>query len=168
MKTVLIAADHAGFETKEFLKKELENQGYTFKDFGTFSNETMDYADVVHPLAAEINAGIYSIGIILCGSGNGVNMVANKYPYVRSALCWTEEIASLARKHNNANIIALPARFLDQQTILKIVNTFLTIDFEGGRHIKRVEKIMITDKKPICHCSFDPQSPVNVLLTRGC
>ena len=143
MKTLLIAADHAGFETKEFLKKELGNQGYTFKDFGTFSNETMDYADVIHPLSAEINAGNYSTGIILCGSGNGVNMVANKYPYVRSALCWTEEIASLAKKHNNANIIALPARFLDQQTILKIVNTFLNTDFEGGRHIKRVEKIMI-------------------------
>ena len=143
MKTLLIAADHAGFETKEFLKKELENQGYTFKDFGTYSNESVDYADVVHPLAKEINAGNYPTGIILCGSGNGVNMTANKYPNVRSALCWTEEIASLARKHNNANIIAIPARFLEKQTISEVVNTFLNTDFEGGRHIKRVEKIAI-------------------------
>jgi ribose 5-phosphate isomerase B len=140
---VLIAADHAGFETKEYLKKELESQGYTIKDFGTSSTESMDYADVIHPLAAEINAGNYSTGIILCGSGNGVNMTANKYPHVRSALCWTEEIASLARKHNDANIIALPARFLDEKTILKIATTFLTTPFEGGRHQIRVEKIRI-------------------------
>jgi ribose 5-phosphate isomerase B len=139
--TLLIAADHAGFETKEYLKNELELQGYTIKDFGTYSNETMDYPDVIHPLAHEINAGNFSTGIILCGSGNGVNMTANKYPNVRSALCWTEEIASLARKHNDANVLALPARFLDKQTILKIVNTFLNTDFEGGRHIRRVEKI---------------------------
>ena len=141
MKTLLIATDHAGFETKEYLKTELESQGYTVKDFGTYSNESVDYADVIHPLACEINAGNYSTGIILCGSGNGVNMVANKYLSVRSALCWTEEIASLARKHNDANIIALPARFLDKKTILEIVNTFLTTDFEGGRHTIRVEKI---------------------------
>jgi len=143
VKTLLIAADHAGFETKEYIKKELEVHGFMLKDFGTFTNESMDYADVIHPLACEINTENYSIGIILCGSGNGVNMVANKYPYVRSALCWTEEIASLARKHNNANIVALPARFLDKKTILNIVNTFLTTDFEGERHIRRVEKIPI-------------------------
>ena len=139
---MLIAADHAGFETKEYLKKELELQGYTIKDFGTYSTESVDYADVVHPLASEINAGNYSTGIILCGSGNGVNMVANKYPYVRSALCWAEEIASLARKHNDANIIALPARFLDKETILKIVTTFLTTNFERGRHKIRIKKIV--------------------------
>lgn len=136
-----MAADHAGFETKEYLKKALEDQGYTIKDFGTFSNESMDYPDVIHPLAHEINVGNYSRGIIFCGSGNGVNIVANKYPYVRSALCWMEEIASLARKHNDANIIALPARFLDKQTALDIVTAFLNTDFEGGRHTKRVEKI---------------------------
>jgi len=147
MKTILIAADHAGFDAKEYLKKELEAQKYTIKDFGTFSNESMDYADVVHPLAWEINAGNFSTGIILCGSGNGVNMVANKYPKVRSALCWTKEIASLARKHNDANIIALPARFLEKETALEIVNTFLNTDFEGGRHIKRVEKIPIGSEK---------------------
>jgi len=143
METVLIAADHAGFETKEYLKKELSRREYTIKDFGTFSDESVDYPDVVHPLAREIDAGNYPVGIILCGSGNGVNMTANKYSNVRSALCWTEEVASLARKHNNANIIALPARFLDKQTIFSIVSTFLNTDFEGGRHVKRVEKIDI-------------------------
>lgn len=145
MKTLLIAADHAGFETKEYFINALENQGYTVKDFGTFSNESVDYPDMVHPLASEINIGNYSTGIIICGSGNGVNMTANKYPNVRSALCWTEEIAALARKHNNANIIAIPARFVDKETALNIVYTFLNTDFEGGRHQKRVEKIMIND-----------------------
>ena len=143
MRTLLIASDHAGFETKEYLKKELSVEGYEIKDFGTHSTESMDYADVIHPLAYQINAGNFPTGIILCGSGNGVNMVANKYPNVRSALCWTKEIASLARKHNDANIIALPARFLNKNTILEIVNTFLITDFEGGRHCKRVEKIKI-------------------------
>jgi ribose 5-phosphate isomerase B len=111
------------------------------KDYGTFSTESMDYPDVIHPLAQEINAGNYLRGIILCGSGNGVNMVANKYPCVRSALCWEEEIASLARKHNDANIIAIPARFVDKQMALKIVTVFLNTDFEGGRHNVRRNKI---------------------------
>ncbi|MDR2408120.1 MAG: ribose 5-phosphate isomerase B [Bacteroidales bacterium] len=141
MQTVLMASDHAGFEIKEFIKNSLEAQGYTLKDYGTFSNESMDYPDVVHPLAEEINAGKYAKGIILCGSGNGVNMVANKYLHVRSALCWTKEIASLARKHNDANVIALPARFVDKQMAMEIVTVFLTTDFEGGRHINRVKKI---------------------------
>jgi ribose 5-phosphate isomerase B len=141
MQTLLMASDHAGFEIKEFIKNSLETQGYTVKDYGTFSNENMDYPDVVHPLAQEINAGNYSTGIIFCGSGNGVNIVANKYPHVRSALCWTKEIASLARKHNDANVVALPARFVDKQIALEIVTVFLTTDFEGGRHINRVKKI---------------------------
>lgn len=141
MQPILIAADHAGFETKEYLKKTLETQGYVFKDFGTFSSETMDYADVIHPLAQEIDAGNYPLGIILCGSGNGVNMVANKYIHVRSALCWHPEIASLARQHNDANVLAIPARFVDKQTALELAITFLTTKFEGGRHCQRVEKI---------------------------
>ena len=143
MNTLLIASDHAGFETKEYIKQYLEQQGYTIKDFGTFSNESMDYPDAVHPLAQEIDAGNYPKGIILCGSGNGVNMVANKYPHVRSALCWTKEIVSLARQHNDANIVAIPARFIDKETALEIVITFLNTDFEGGRHATRVDKIMI-------------------------
>jgi len=141
MQTILIAADHAGFDTKEYLKEMLEKQGYAFKDFGAFSAESMDYADVVHPLAKEINAGDYSVGIVLCGSGNGVNMTANKYINVRSALCWQPEIAALARQHNDANVLAIPARFVDKQMALKIAITFLTTAFEGGRHGRRVEKI---------------------------
>jgi len=140
-QAILIAADHAGFEAKEYLKKSLGIQGYLLKDFGTFSTESMDYPDVIHPLAQEINAGNYPLGIILCGSGNGVNMVANKYANVRSALCWQPEIASLARKHNDANVLAIPARFVDKQIIFEIATVFLTTTFEGGRHCKRVEKI---------------------------
>ena len=149
MQTILIAADHAGFDAKEYLKKALEAQGYTFKDFGAFSAESMDYADVVHPLAQEIDAGNYPLGIILCGSGNGVNMTANKYIHVRSALCWTPEIAALARQHNDANILAIPARFVDKQMALKLATTFLTTAFEGGRHSRRVEKIseILSNKK---------------------
>ena len=139
--TILIAADHAGFDTKEYLKQSLATQGYTFKDFGTFSPDCMDYADVIHPLAQEINAGNYPVGIILCGSGNGVNMVANKYVNVRSAVCWQPEIAALARQHTNANVLAIPARYVDKQTALEMATLFLTTEFEGGRHCARVEKI---------------------------
>ena len=141
MDTLLIASDHAGFETKEYIKQYLEQQGYTIKDFGTFSDESMDYPDVIHPLAHEINAGNFQRGIIFCGSGNGVNIVANKYPFVRSALCWMKEIASLARQHNDANVVALPARFIDKEMALEIVSTFLNTGFEGGRHTARVKKI---------------------------
>lgn len=141
MKELLIAADHAGFETKEYIKQKLVKDGYTFKDFGTFSTESMDYPDVVHPLATLINQGEYPMGIVICGSGNGVNMTANKYPNVRSALCWNTELAALARQHNNANVLALPARFIDKELALNIAKTFLTSSFEGGRHERRVNKI---------------------------
>lgn len=141
MKELLIAADHAGFETKEYIKQQLVKDGYTFKDFGTFSTESMDYPDVVHPLATLINQGKYPMGIVICGSGNGVNMTANKYPNVRSALCWNTELAALARQHNNANVLALPARFIDKELALNIAKTFLTSSFEGGRHERRVNKI---------------------------
>jgi ribose 5-phosphate isomerase B len=141
MQTVLIAADHAGFDTKEYLKKALAAEGYSFKDFGTFSADSMDYADVIHPLAREIDVGNYPMGIVICGSGNGVNMTANKYLHVRSALCWQPEIAALARQHNDANVLAIPARFVSEQTALQMATTFLTTAFEGGRHSRRVEKI---------------------------
>ena len=141
MKTLLIVADHAGYETKEFIKQALEKEGYTLRDYGTFSSESMDYPDVVHPLAKAINNGEEEQGIIICGSGNGVNMVANKYPNVRSALCWQEELAALARQHNNANVVAIPARFISKESALKIVKTFLASSFEGGRHERRVAKI---------------------------
>jgi ribose 5-phosphate isomerase B len=136
-----IACDHGGFEMKEFIKARLAEEGYQLKDYGTYSSQSVDYPDFIHPLAKEIDNGTYKIGIILCGSGNGAQMTANKYPHVRAALCWTEEIAKLARQHNNANIIALPGRFVDNELALKMVKIFLTTDFEGGRHATRVEKI---------------------------
>jgi len=141
--TIPIACDHGGFELKEYLKEALTREGYELKDFGTFSPDSVDYPDFIHPLAREINNRTYPLGIIICGSGNGAQMVANKYPNVRAALCWTEEIARLARQHNNANIIALPGRFIEKEQSLKMVKIFLETDFEGGRHEKRVNKINI-------------------------
>ena len=140
-KELVIASDHAGFEMKKFLKKNLFKNGFKIKDFGTSSNLSVDYPDYIHPLAKSINDGIYKRGIIICGSGNGAQMVANKYHNVRAALCWNEEQAILSRQHNNANIVSLSGRFIEFGMALKIVNTFLTTEFEGGRHIKRVEKI---------------------------
>ncbi|MFA7081177.1 MAG: RpiB/LacA/LacB family sugar-phosphate isomerase [Bacteroidales bacterium] len=138
-----IASDHAGYELKEFLIKELSNQGYELKDYGTFSTDSCDYPDFIHPLAKDINDGIYDRGLIMCGSGNGVQMTANKYLKVRCALCWNEELASLARQHNDANILALPARFIPQEEGLKIALKYLNTDYEGGRHQRRVDKISI-------------------------
>lgn len=142
-KIIPMACDHAGFELKEFLKSSLIERGLEIKDFGTYTSDSVDYPDMIHPLAKEINAGNYEFGIIMCGSANGVSMVANKYPNVRCALCWEEEIAQLAKQHNNANIIALPARFISKEKALSIVDAYLNTEFEGGRHQKRVEKIPI-------------------------
>ena len=136
-----IASDHGGFETKRFLIDKLVSDGYEVKDLGTYNNDSVDYPDFIHPLARGINDGIYKRGIILCGSGNGAQMVANKYPHVRAALCWSEEITSLARKHNDANIISLPGRFLEPEFAFKLIKIFLTTEFEGGRHQRRIEKI---------------------------
>ena len=138
-----IAADHGGFEMKQYIIGELLKSGYEVRDFGTYTSESVDYPDFIHPLAREINERKYRLGIIICGSGNGAQMVANKYPHVRAALCWSEEIARLARQHNNANIISLPGRFLKPEFAMKLVTIFLTTDFEGGRHIRRVEKISL-------------------------
>ncbi|MDR1006022.1 MAG: ribose 5-phosphate isomerase B [Bacteroidales bacterium] len=142
-KIIPIAADHAGYNLKEFIKQQLTEKGFQIIDMGTYSAEPVDYPDVIHPLAAAINAGKYPIGIIMCGSGNGVAMTANKYPLVRCALCWNEELAQLARNHNNANILSLPARFISQEQALNIALTFLQSDFENGRHQKRIDKIPI-------------------------
>lgn len=128
---------------KQFVKMNLLKEGYGIKDFGTHGPESVDYPDFIHPLAKEVNDGVYPLGIIICGSGNGAQMVANKYPNVRAALCWNEEIASLARLHNNANIISLPGRFVSKEEGWKMVKVFLETSFEGGRHQKRVEKINI-------------------------
>ena len=135
------ASDHAGFECKEFIKEYLLSLSYQVRDFGTYSLESVDYPDFVHPLAGLLDKGEIDIGFIFCGSGNGVNMTANKYRNVRSALCWLPEIASLAKQHNKANCIAIPARFVTNIEAEEIVKAFMNAEFEGGRHLKRVEKI---------------------------
>jgi len=139
--TIVMASDHGGFEMKEFIKNKLENTGATIIDFGTFSEESVDYPDFIHPLAKAINDGKYKIGIIMCGSGNGAQITANKYPNVRAGLCWNVEQAKLTRLHNDANILSLPGRFVEMDEAWKIVSMFLATDFEGGRHTQRVKKI---------------------------
>jgi ribose 5-phosphate isomerase B len=138
---IAIGSDHAGFEMKEYLKSRLSESGYSLKDFGTDSTESMDYPDIAHPLARAVNEGKYKYGIVICGSGVGMCIVANKYPGVRAALVWEEEIARLSRQHNDANIISLPARFISNDQAVKFTEIFLNTDFEGGRHQRRVEKI---------------------------
>jgi ribose 5-phosphate isomerase B len=140
-KVLALGSDHAGFELKEFLKKYLSEKGFEIVDFGTKSIDSVDYPDFAHPVAKAINDNVFETGILICGSGNGVNIVANKYPNVRAALCWVEEIAELARKHNNANILSLPARFISFEESIKIVDLFLSTTFEGGRHQTRIDKI---------------------------
>lgn len=140
MKKIAIACDHAGFEYKEIIKKHLEGK-FEVEDFGTFSPDSVDYPDFVHPAADSIEQGRNELGILICGSGEGVAITANKHQKIRCALCWMPELASLARQHNDANMIALPARFIASQLATDIVDTFLNIPFEGGRHQNRVEKI---------------------------
>ncbi len=139
--TLAMASDHGGFAMKEFIKQKLENQGYKIKDFGTHSEKSVDYPDFIHPLANEIDKGKIAIGIIMCGSGNGAQMTANKYPNVRAALCWDKEQTVLTRQHNNANVLSLPGRFIPFETAWEMVTLFLATEFEGGRHLQRVEKI---------------------------
>lgn len=136
-----IGADHAGFSLKEELISYLKQKGYELKDFGCYSEESIDYPDYAHPVAEMVESNPGVLGIIICGSGNGINMTANKHQGIRSALCWKKEIAQLAREHNDANIIALPARFISTQEAMEMVDTFLTTSFEGGRHQRRVDKI---------------------------
>jgi len=138
-----IASDHAGFETKQNLIKWLLDDEYAITDFGCYSTDSCDYPDFAHPLAKRLSEGDFDFGISLCGSGNGINMVVNKYPKIRSALCWQKEIASLARKHNDANMCALPARFISTDDAIKIVKIFLETEFDGGRHLTRINKIPI-------------------------
>jgi ribose 5-phosphate isomerase B len=143
MKIIPIGADHAGFQLKELIRQYLIDLGYEVKDFGCFSEESIDYPDYAHPVSEMVQANPEMRGILICGSGNGINMTANKHAGIRSALCWKKEIAELARLHNNANIIALPARFISFEEAKEMVEVFLTTDFEGGRHQKRVEKIAL-------------------------
>ncbi|MDR1974123.1 MAG: ribose 5-phosphate isomerase B [Bacteroidales bacterium] len=141
---IAIGSDHAGFEMKQHLLKVLSAEGYKFKDYGAFSPERIDYPDVAHAVARDIEKNVHTIGILICGSGNGISIAANKHPNVRCALCWTKEIALLARQHNNANIISLPGRFLDFEVAADMVRAFLDEDFDGGRHQQRVNKINIS------------------------
>ena len=139
--TIPIASDHGGFEMKQFLVERLKEAGYEVMDYGTHSPESVDYPDLIHPLASAIEHGEYPLGIILCGSGNGAQMTANHHHNVRAALCWNIELARLARQHNNANILALPCRFISNELAWEMVQVFLNTDFEGGRHAIRIKKI---------------------------
>ena len=136
-----IGNDHAGSDLKKKIVNLLEDQNIEVVNYGTDQNESVDYPDFAHPVGKSIQENKVDLAIVICGSGNGVNMVVNKYPKVRSALCWNPELAALARSHNNANILAIPARFVSEEVAIEMVNTFLTTPFEGGRHQNRVEKI---------------------------
>jgi ribose 5-phosphate isomerase B len=136
-----IASDHGGFELKQYLIEKLRESGFGIKDYGTYTPESVDYPDMIHPLASAIENGEYPLGIILCGSGNGAQMTANHHHNVRAALCWNVELAKLARQHNDANILALPGRFIPNELAWEMVRAFLETPFEGGRHTRRVEKI---------------------------
>ena len=138
-----LACDHGGLELKLAIKAHLEAQGHEVVDFGTHDHASCDYPDYAHPLAESVEKGEVDLGIAICGSANGISMTCNKHQGVRCALSWETEIASLARQHNNANIVGLPARFISKEKALEIVKIFLTTDFEGGRHEKRVAKIAV-------------------------
>jgi len=136
-----IGADHAGFDYKEKLIADLKAQGHDVVDFGTHSTDSVDYPDFAHPVAASVESKQTELGILICGSANGVAITANKHQGIRAAICWLPELAALARQHNNANVVCIPARFISLADASKIVNTFLTTAFEGGRHDRRVGKI---------------------------
>jgi ribose 5-phosphate isomerase B len=138
---ISIGNDHAGPDYKKAIVQYLENKGYTVINHGTDTTDSVDYPDFVHPVAQDVENGVVDFGIIICGSGNGVAMTANKYPKVRAALCWIKEISALARQHNDANIISIPARYTSVQQAIDMVDTFLNTPFEGGRHQGRVDKI---------------------------
>jgi ribose 5-phosphate isomerase B len=140
-KPIALGCDHAGYDYKEAVNQLLTSKGYEILNKGTDSSESVDYPDYVHPVAKDIVEEKVSLGIVMCGSGNGVAMTVNKHKGVRAALCWTKELAELARQHNNANILAIPVRFISQEVALEMVNAFLDTEFEGGRHQRRVDKI---------------------------
>jgi ribose 5-phosphate isomerase B len=139
--TVAIGCDHAGFPLKEQTIRQLKKLGYLVHDWGTFSAKSVDYPDFAHPVAEQVSNGGATFGVVICGSGNGVAMAANKHPEVRAALCWNPVIARLARTHNDANVLAIPARFIGREMARRIVDAFFDSKFEGGRHQLRVQKI---------------------------
>ena len=139
---IAICSDHAGFELKQIVNQYLiDKKPVAYHDFGTYTAESCDYADFAHPMASAVEQGEFDFGISICGSGNGISMTVNKHQGIRAALCWNEEIARLARLHNNANVLSLPARFVSVEEALKMVDAFFTTDFEGGRHQGRIDKI---------------------------
>ncbi len=138
---IALGCDHAGFEFKEETRNLLEKIGVTFKDFGTYSPDSVDYPDFAHAVATAVEKKEYEFGILICGSANGVAITANKHQGIRAAICWNEELAALARQHNDANILCLPARFISFDVAEKIIEKFLSTKFEGGRHANRVNKI---------------------------
>ncbi|MBO7597802.1 MAG: ribose 5-phosphate isomerase B [Bacteroidales bacterium] len=140
---LFMASDHAGYELKLFLKDYLQKKGFQITDCGTDSAESCDYADYAHPLAVNVENTPDSYGITICGSGNGICMTANKHQKIRAGLCWNAEIARLARAHNNANVLSIPARFVSQEEAVQILDTFLSTEFDGGRHQRRIEKIPV-------------------------
>jgi ribose 5-phosphate isomerase B len=140
---IAVASDHAGYERKQAVLKYLQEQGIEYRDFGSFSTESCDYPDFAHPLAEAVSKGEFDKGITLCGSGNGINITANKHQGIRSAVCWLPEIAKLARLHNDANICALPARYITDKEAIEIVKVYLATEFEGGRHLLRINKIPV-------------------------
>ena len=136
-----MAADHAGYPLKEVIKNHLISKGYEVMDFGTSSADSCDYADFAHPAAKAVENGECDFGVAMCGSGNGIQITLNKHQKIRAALCWLPELASLARQHNDANFLVLPARFISEDDARKIVDAYLSADFEGGRHQRRIDKI---------------------------
>ena len=141
LKTLALGCDQGGYELKEYIKIKLAESGYSVRDFGTYSPDSVDYPDFAHPVASAVNDGQFPMALLICGSGNGVCMTANKYKGIRAALCWNTELARLARAHNDANIICLPGRFITKEEALSAVDIFLTTEFDGGRHQARIEKI---------------------------
>lgn len=141
MKTIGLASDHAGFPLKEQVKEWLTELGYEYKDFGTYSTDSCNYPDFGHALATYVESGESQVGIAICGTGNGINMSVNHHKGIRGALCWMPEIAALARQHNDANILVMPGRFIDEATAKECVTTFLNTGFEGGRHQQRIDAI---------------------------
>jgi ribose 5-phosphate isomerase B len=140
---IAIGNDHAGYKIKMIVLDWLREQGYEIKDYGTDSPDSVDYPDFAHPVAAAVEKGEFDLGILICGSGQGVSMTANKYKGIRAVVCWIPEIAELARSHNNANILCLPGRFVDKQTVIEILEKFFSTDFEGGRHQERINKVPV-------------------------
>lgn len=138
---IALGADHAGFHHKQVIKAHLEKLGFAVKDFGTDSPDSVDYPDFAHPLAEAVGSGECKLGILVCGSGNGVAMTANKHPKIRAAICWNEELAALSRQHNNANVLCVPERFVSEELAVQMADIFLHTEFEGGRHERRVSKI---------------------------